>query len=259
MHPFRLFTAQLLFMNRNITNDSKSEIPFVKETPSPTELFCSYLEPVKKATEEAVIGAGTNSIVSGLTFPAQTFIIAQMTDGVSPRNFRRALLPFNFNGPKSFVKGYSRLALSRSSQVFLNSLGMFYGATIGSLFDKNIGAIVGAALVATTFCAYPEKSFTLKAAKLPQAPVNLLFLTSVCCREGLVATALLWSNSLTPQAKLGIGAGSSVFNSLAIASLTRNLSPEFFHRSLTVIPIRMGYIYVASSAQTYINKQLNFQ
>ena len=191
-----------------------------------------------------------------------------MKEGVCFGNVQKALFPFKFNNLRSFAIGYTQLALSRSSQVFLNSLGMFYGASIGSLMassvskDNNtqqLASILCASLLGIALSFRQEKSFILKAASLPLAPASPLFLLSVFCRESLLAIALLNSNSLTPQTTLGIGITTSLCNSAAIAAMTNSVSRQFLSRSVAVIPLRALYIYLASNAQTTINNHLKLQ
>ena len=239
----------------------RHSLPFLKnqkdrkteQNKSPKKLFSDCVKPGYQAS--------IASFVAGITFPLQSLTITHMKEGVCFGSVQKALFPFKFNNPRAFVTGYTQLALSRSSQVFLNSLGMFYGAAIGSFLDsgQQLVSTLCASSLGMALSFHEEKSFILKAAKLPQAPASPLFLLSVFCRESLLAKALLNSNSLTPQATLVIGVTTSLCNSAAIVAMTNSLSRQFLSRSVAVIPLRALYIYLASNAQATINNHLKLQ
>ncbi|MBI59801.1 hypothetical protein CL657_01120 [bacterium] len=281
MSPYIPFIAILSLTNLKYSyafrHNRESETPLIKRSSqhnqndretinnkSQKNLFNDCVKHCVKPGYQSFIA----SFVAGITFPLQSLTITHMKEGVCFGNVQKALFPFKFNNPRTFAKGYTQLALSRSSQVFSNSIGMFYGATIGSLLASLVSKDNNTQQLTSIFCASSlgmvlsipqEKHFILKAANLPQAPASPLFLLSVFCRESLLATALLNSNSLTPQATLGIGITTSLCNSAAIAAMTNSVSRQFLSRSIGVIPLRALYIYLASNAQTTINNHLKLQ
>ena len=222
-----------------------------------------------------ILQAIVASSVAGLTFPLQSLTIGIMYNQLSLRDIPKTMFPFIAKDISSFIKGYSILTGLRFSQVFFNALGTFYGSSSGSslacvlskqtntnqansfhkLF-RTILPVLGGSLLGMGLSYHKEINFIAKSASILSPAPNSLFLMSIFAREALLTTALLHSRHLNCFTTLGIGAMTSIFNSLAIMAVADNLTRDLPTKMALAIPLRMLYVSIAAKAQASFNNHI---